>query len=69
MTKHIFPLLLVSLVVLAGCTSENQEETNVVPEKKSIVLAKKDCRVSLDFPAQLKGRQDIDIVPQISAML
>ncbi len=69
MTKHIFPLLLVTLVVLAGCTSENQEDTNVVPEKKSIVLTKTDCRVSLDFPAQLKGRQDIDIVPQISAML
>lgn len=67
MKKRVL-FLFVSLLLLVGCNS-NQEKSVVVPEKRSMVVKSQDCVVNFNLPAQLKGKQDIDIVPQISAIL
>lgn len=64
--------LLLSIVVFAliGCGGDKQQTTEQqVPEKKVMKLEQKKCEVPLRTPAQLHGRQDIAIIPQVSATL
>lgn len=54
-------------ILFGGCKDEEGEAQ--VETKKVMVLKYDSCEVSLDFPAQLRGKQDIDIVPQVEAQL
>jgi len=71
MKKVIFGLVLMSCalsgILFCGCNDDEQKTQ--VETKKVMVLKEDSCQVSLDFPAQLRGKQDIDIVPQVEAQL
>jgi len=54
-------------IMLGGC--KGGEEKAEVETKKVMVVTEDSCTVTLDFPAQLKGKQDIDILPQVEAQL
>jgi len=56
-------------LVLIGCGKKNQDQQVQVPEVKTMVLENQHCDVPLRLPAQLKGKQDIAILPQVSGTL
>ena len=68
MNKKFLLLSLPLALMLSACTG-NTEQTEVIPQKKSMIVKEQVCDVHFDLPAQLKGRQDIDIIPQITARL
>lgn len=68
MKKYLFPFAVMA-AVLTGCGSSEEESGTVVPEKKVMIVEARDCAVDFEYPAQLKGKQDIAIVPQVSATL
>lgn len=71
MKKVIFDLILTATafcgIMLGGC--KNEEEKTQIETKKVLVLKEDSCTVVLDFPAKLRGKQDIDIIPQVEAQL
>lgn len=71
MKKVIFGLILTATafsgIMLGGC--KNEEEKTQIETKKVLVLKEDSCTVIFDFPAKLRGKQDIDIIPQVEAQL
>lgn len=59
---------LLALCLLVSCGKKQQQE-QTVPEVKAIQVATQSCNVPVLMPAQLRGKQDIFIVPQVSALL
>lgn len=64
-----FLLLSLPLALMLTACSGNANQKEVIPQKKSMIVKEQECDVHFDLPAQLKGRQDIDIIPQITARL
>lgn len=71
MKKVIFGLVLTSIalcgIMFGGC--KNEEEKTQIETKKVLILKEDSCTVMFDFPAKLRGKQDIDIIPQVEAQL
>lgn len=65
--KKLF--LFVSLAAMLFCGCGNSQQNEEIPEKKVMTIRKDSCMVVFEYPAQLKGRQDINVVPQVEALL
>lgn len=66
MKKSVLALL--ALCLLVSCGKKQQQEQQI-PEVKTISVATRECTVPILMPAQLRGKQDIFVVPQVSALL
>ncbi|MCQ2167787.1 MAG: efflux RND transporter periplasmic adaptor subunit [Bacteroidales bacterium] len=63
---------LFSMIVLAACScgqSGNKAQEEQIPEKKVTTVATKHCQVPFTQSAQLKGKKDISILPQVNGTL
>lgn len=58
---------LLSLMLLSGCKSDKAQYDS--PEYGSMIVALSDVETVEKFPASIRGRQDIDIFPQVSGKL
>ncbi|MCQ2369417.1 MAG: efflux RND transporter periplasmic adaptor subunit [Paludibacteraceae bacterium] len=67
MKKIVFALIPLFLLVSCGGSNESQEEQT--PEVKVAVVSSRDCDVDLKAPAQLRGKEDVAIIPQVEALL
>ncbi|MCQ2329478.1 MAG: efflux RND transporter periplasmic adaptor subunit [Paludibacteraceae bacterium] len=65
--KKLF--LFTALIVMLFCGCGNDQQNDEIPEKKVMTIHKDSCTVVFEYPAQLKGRQDINVVPQVEALL
>lgn len=74
MKNNVFRLNLLGVVLcvagisLTGCHKAQQEEQEVA-HNKTMVVAAQDCVVEESYPASIRGRQDIAIMPQVSGTL
>ncbi len=67
MKKIVFALFPLFLLVSCGGSDSSQEEQT--PEIKVAVVSSRECDVDLKIPAQLRGREDVAIIPQVEALL
>lgn len=67
MKKTILFLLTLSLFV--SCSKQTQQEEQQLTEVTTLAVQTQPCSVPFLLPAQLRGKQDIFVVPQISALL
>lgn len=61
-------LLLLSVFSLVACNKQTQQAPTV-DERQVLVTKMQVCEVPFRIPAQLRGKQDIAILPQVSGML
>ena len=66
--KKIFLFAAAALLLFASCgNDENQKQE---PKQVNTMVAVMDsCQVYIDFPAQLRGKTDINVVPEVEALL
>lgn len=71
MKKVIFGLVLTAIAFccIMFCECNNKNDETQVETKKVMTLKEDSCTVIFDFPAQLRGKQDIEIIPQVEAQL
>lgn len=62
-------VILMTVALLTGCSSGNETTKEKATSKRTLVLKSDSCTVNYRFPSQLKGRQDVEIIPQVSAIL
>ncbi|MCQ2343247.1 MAG: efflux RND transporter periplasmic adaptor subunit [Paludibacteraceae bacterium] len=63
-------LFVVSALALVACGNKQAGDSNQeVPELKVVTTEMKLCQVPLQVPCQLRGKQDIAIIPQVSGTL
>ena len=69
--KKIFIILTLAALALCSCGNpgSKEQETQTAPEKRVMTVATRPCKVPYTFPAQLKGKQDINIYPQVDGIL
>lgn len=61
-------LLLMAICLFVSCGNQSQQEKQI-PEVKTLVVHETMCSVPFRAPAQLRGKQDIFVIPQVSALL
>lgn len=59
----------VALTVCSCGGGGNKSDGEQIPEKKVMSVKLDTCDVPFSFPAQLKGKQDINIVPEVNGIL
>ncbi|MCQ2338753.1 MAG: efflux RND transporter periplasmic adaptor subunit [Paludibacteraceae bacterium] len=67
MKKLLFPAI-VAMTLFAACggTDDGQQQ----PKEVNVLVASLDsCSVFIDVPAQLKGKTDINVIPEVEAVL
>ena len=61
-----------AVFVLASCgqgSGDDASQMNTVPERRVLTVETKECLVSFTNPAQIRGKQDISIIPQVEGTL
>jgi len=66
MKKVLFIIL--SAMLLAGC-SNNENAKKPATSKHTLTLVADTCTINYKLPAQLRGRQDVEVIPQVTAVL
>ena len=61
-------LALCMLLVMDSCKKESQQEQSTT-SYKTMKVEKKDVNLSTSYSASIQGRQDIDILPQVSGKI
>lgn len=69
MNKKVFICIAVVAVVLSACHGGEQGQEEQVAHNKTMVVQAQDCVVKENYPASIRGRQDIAIMPQVSGTL
>lgn len=69
MNKKVFICIAVAAVVLSACHGGEQGQEEQVAHNKTMVVQAQDCVVKENYPASIRGRQDIAIMPQVSGTL
>jgi len=67
-SKQIIPFLVLASFALFSCKSNQQTESETV-QVKTIELKDTTCTVEYEFPATIKGLQDVAIFPQVSGRI
>lgn len=62
-------VLLLSMVVLASCQQQQQQTAPPVAEYKMLDVTTSDCNLTRLASATIRGRQDVDIYPQVGGAL
>ncbi len=69
-TKMIFSLgLATGFSLLATSCQQKKQETAVKADYKTMTVARKNLHTETSYSARIKGRQDIDIYPQVSGKI
>lgn len=72
MNKNVIRLLLataIGIVVFSACGGKRQQRTMPTPTFKTIKISTRDITLSDKYTATIRGRQDIEIYPQVSGTL
>jgi len=69
MNKKVFICIALAGCVLSACHKGGQGEEEQVVHNKTMVVQAQDCVVEESYPASIRGRQDIAIMPQIAGTL
>ena len=69
MNKKVFICIAVVAVVLSACHGDEQGQEEQVAHNKTMVVQAQDCVGKENYPASIRGRQDIAIMPQVSGTL
>ena len=69
--KKTFLLTALAVALLPSCgqNANKKEERQEIPEKKIMVVQTSHNQIPLVYPAQLRGKQDISIYPQVDGIL
>ncbi len=62
-------VLLLSSVVLASCAGQQEQAAPPVAEYQMLTIAVSDCEIVRPASATIRGRQDVDVYPQVSGTL
>lgn len=65
--SKILPGLVALALMLTGCTSEESQQPQT--EYESMTIGLSDVETVEKFPATIKGRQDVDMYPQVSGKI
>ena len=60
---------LIMMTVLASCGGKKQQQEAAVVEFKTIKVTKQDVTLESKYSATIRGRQDIEVYPQVSGTL
>lgn len=68
--KKIFIVLSTAALLLSSCgRSENASEQSQIPQKRTLTAQTQICMVPITNPAQIRGKEDISILPQVEGTL
>lgn len=69
--KRISILLALTAVLTLSCgrSGGSASEETVIPEKQVMTVESQVCKIPILSPAQIRGKQDISIIPQVSGTL
>ncbi len=62
-------VLLLSSLVLASCQEQQEQAAPPAAEYQMLTIALSDCNISRPASATIRGRQDVDVYPQVSGTL
>ncbi len=62
-------LILLSVALLASCSNGDENSTASATSKHTLTLKADSCTINYRLPSQLKGRRDVEVIPQVSAVL
>ena len=62
-------LILLSATLLASCSNGDENATESATSKHTLTLKADTCTINYRLPSQLKGRRDVEVIPQVSAVL
>lgn len=69
MNKKVFICIALAAGALSACHKGGQGQEEQVAHNKTIVVQAQDCVVEETYPASIRGRQDIAIMPQVAGTL
>ena len=69
MNKKVFICIALCICALSACHKGGQGQEEQVAHNKTIVVQAQDCVVEESYPASIRGRQDIAIMPQVAGTL
>ncbi len=69
MNKKVFICIALCMCALSACHKGGQGQEEQVAHNKTMVVQAQDCVVEESYPASIRGRQDIAIMPQVSGTL
>lgn len=71
MKKSVLLIMLSAALILSSCgqSSNAPQQVETVPAKRVLTVRTETCKVPFTFPAQLRGKQDISIFPQVEGTL
>ena len=69
MSKKVFICIAVVAGALSACHTGEQGQEEQVAHNKTMVVQAQDCVVEETYPASIRGRQDIAIMPQVAGTL
>lgn len=66
---YLIPALAVAALCAAGCKNNASEDLVAKTQVETITLKDTCCTIDYNFPATIKGIQDVDIYPQVSGRI
>lgn len=69
MNKKVFICIALAAGALSACHKGGQGQEEQVAHNKTMVVQAQDCVVEETYPASIRGRQDIAIMPQVAGTL
>ena len=69
MNKKLFICIALAASALSACHKGGQGQEEQVAHNKTMVVQAQDCVVEETYPASIRGRQDIAIMPQVAGTL
>lgn len=69
MMRKLFYAAAAFILAACGSPANQNETTEKAPERNAMVVTTSACEMSYDIPANLRGMQDIEIRPEVSAKL
>ena len=69
MNKKVFICIALAASALSACHKGGQGQEEQVAHNKTMVVQAQDCVVEESYPASIRGRQDIAIMPQVAGTL
>lgn len=65
--KHLIPAIALILICAISCKEQAQEQE--IPQVKAITISDTTCIVEAEFPATIRGVQDVAIYPQVTGRI
>lgn len=70
--KHYFPLFVLTIAAISSCGQNGANtgnDANRIPEKRILTAKTETCKIPMSRPAQIRGKEDISIFPQVNGTL